>query len=693
MSFVAPLVLLGLGVLAVPVVLHLIQREKKTVVEFPSLMFIRRIPYQSVRRRRIRNWLLLAVRLAALALVVLAFARPFFRRQELAAATASGAREVVVLLDDSYSMGYGDRWSRATAAARDAVNRLGAGDRGSFVVFATGADARVRSTADRGKLLAAIAAAMPGPSATRFAPALKLAGSLLAESPLPRREVVLVSDFQRKGWEDSAGRADVRLPENTVVTPVAIGDADTANLAVTPISLQRTRFENQDRVIVTAGVTNHSSAPAHVPVTLEIGGQQIQAQTVDVAPHVSATTAFAPFTVSSRNMRGAVRIPMDKLERDNAFYFVVSPSEPVRAFVVNRPGAESEAFYVVRALGIGDAPRVDAGLRTPASLTDADLRAADLVVLNDVQVTDPDAARLRRFVNDGGGLLVAAGPHATWPSGAKDVLPALPGSAVDRSSGTPLRLGALEYSHPVFDLFRAPRSGDFSAPRFYGYRAVDPASISALARFDDGAVALAEKKVGAGRVLLWTSTLDMGWTDLPLKPVYLPLVHTMTKYLADYTERPASMTVGQVVPAPKAVAARAASNPSSIVVLSPSGGRSTANAEDGAIELTEQGFYDIRAQGAGPGAATVIAANVDLTESDLTPMDPKEVVAGLTGRPAGQASPFSGIRPSDDAQAQAQRLWWYLLVAAGLLLAAETLMSNRLYSARGTTAGRPPEVL
>ena len=693
MSFVAPLVLLGLGVLAVPVLLHLIQREKKRVVEFPSLMFIRRIPYQSVRRRRIRNWLLLAVRLAALALIVLAFARPFFRRQELAAAAQNGARELVILLDSSYSMEYGDRWARATAAARDAVSGLAAGDRASLVLFSTGAEARVRSSADRGKLTSAIAAAVPGPGATRFAPALKLAGSLLADSALPRREVVVISDFQRRGWEESGGHDEVRLPDRTTVTPVTIGDADTVNYAVTPVSIQRTRFENQDRAVVTAGVTNHSTAAARVPVTLEIGGQPIQTQPVDVAPHASATVTFAPFTITARNMRGAARIQPDRLARDNVFYFVVSPSEPVRTFIVNRPGAESESFYVARALAVGDEPRVETTLRTPASLTDADLRSADVVVLNDVQVSDTDAAALKRFVTAGGGVLLAAGPHATWPSSARDLVPALPAGAVDRTTGTPLRLGALEYSHPVFDLFRAPRSGDFSAPRFYSYRSVDGETPAPLARYDDGAVALAEKKTGAGRLLLWTSTLDLGWTDLPLKPVYLPFVHTMTKYLADFSQRPAALTVGQVVPTPRGSASRAVAGGGSVVVLAPSGTRGTANAEDGAIELTEQGFYDVRAQGTGPAGATVLASNVDLSESDLTPIDARELVAGLTGRPAGEASPFSGMRPSDDAQAQAQRLWWYLLITGGLLLAGETLISNRVHAAEVVSPRRPPELL
>ena len=76
MSFLTPFFLAGLGAIAIPVLIHLIQREKKRVVEFPSLMFVRRIPYQSVRRRRIRHWWLLLMRAAAIALIVAAFARP-----------------------------------------------------------------------------------------------------------------------------------------------------------------------------------------------------------------------------------------------------------------------------------------------------------------------------------------------------------------------------------------------------------------------------------------------------------------------------------------------------------------------------------------------------------------------------------------------------------------------------------------
>src|SRR5215207_8854920 len=116
MAFLTPFFLVGLAAIAIPVLVHLVQREKKRVIEFPSLMFVRRIPYQSVRRRRIRHWALLLLRAAAIALIVAAFARPFTRQGSIAAAGGGGAREIVILLDRSASMGYGDQWSRAQEA-------------------------------------------------------------------------------------------------------------------------------------------------------------------------------------------------------------------------------------------------------------------------------------------------------------------------------------------------------------------------------------------------------------------------------------------------------------------------------------------------------------------------------------------------------------------------------------------------
>src|ERR1041384_2816201 len=122
MAFLAPAFFIGLLAIGVPIGTHLIQRERKEVVHFPSLMFLRRIPYQSVQRRRVHNWLLLLLRAAAMMLLVAAFSRPFFKQDPVRAAASTGAREVVILLDQSASMGYGDRWDKAREEARKVVS-------------------------------------------------------------------------------------------------------------------------------------------------------------------------------------------------------------------------------------------------------------------------------------------------------------------------------------------------------------------------------------------------------------------------------------------------------------------------------------------------------------------------------------------------------------------------------------------
>ena len=677
MSFIAPLFFVALAALAIPVLIHLFQREKKQVMRFPSLMFVQQVPYKSIQRRRVHNWLLLLVRLAVLTLIVLAFTRPFFERQDLGTATGGGAREVVILLDQSYSIGYADRWERAQAAATEAINGLGPVDRGSVVLFSSGAEIALRSSAggERERLIAAVEAAEPTAGATRFASALKVAGSILADSPLPRREVILVSDFQRGGWRGEEGAS---LPEGATLTAVPItGGAEPPNVAVTGVSLARSTFSNQERVVATAVVANRGTQSlTGGELALEIDGRPIQTERLDVEAGGSVSVAFEPFTLAASDMRGSVRTGADALVADNVFNFVVSPVQPIRVVVVDRGGTGSAALYLTRALAIGDAPRFETTVRQPEALPDNDLGEASIVVLNDVAVPAALGRRLARFVAAGGGLFVALGPRATWPQDV-DLLPAALQERVDRTRGDAARIGALEYAHPVFEPFRAPRSGDFAAARIYGYRAVAPGpSAQVLARFDAGAPALIEGRTGTGRVLLWTSTLDLAWSDLPLKPVYLPFVHRAVRHLSAYTEPAPWWTVGQVL---DASFGETAPPPGGAVVVTPSG-RQVPIDEEGSdvLELTEQGFYELRT-GAGENVAAVVAANVDSAESDLTVMDPKEIVAAATaGAGDGLRSSTAGVPPPPEAQERSQRLWWYLLCLGVVLLGADTLISNRM---------------
>src|ERR1044072_3803868 len=120
MAFLNPIFLLGAIAAALPVLAHLVRRTRAVKLEFPSLMFLRRIEQKTIRKRRLRNLLLLALRCAALLLLALAFARPYFTKNPVAASAGQANR--VILVDGSYSMRYGESFNRARQAARNLIN-------------------------------------------------------------------------------------------------------------------------------------------------------------------------------------------------------------------------------------------------------------------------------------------------------------------------------------------------------------------------------------------------------------------------------------------------------------------------------------------------------------------------------------------------------------------------------------------
>jgi hypothetical protein len=673
MAFLTPLFLLAGATIGIPIFVHLIQRERKRVIQFPSLMFVQRIPYQSVRRRRIRHWALLLMRCAAILMIVAAFARPFLRQEAVIAAAAGGSRELVVLLDHSASMGFGDHWQRARDAAHAAIGSLGANDRATLVLFSRNAEENMRATTDRARLNAAIDNAKVDADSTRYGPALKLAESILARSQVRRRDAVLISDFQRAGW---TGSEDVHFGDGYTLTPVSVASPKANNIAIPSVTFARTSFSGQERVTVSAGIANKGSDPvSDVPVTLEVEGHQIQTQQAKIGANSTASVSFTQFTLDRPIVKGTVRAGTDPMPADNVFHFTVSPSAPVSLLVVTNPDSRDSALYLTQALAIGTSPVFRTDVVPVTRVTPANFDKRAVVILNDVSFPSAGAGgTLKKYVEAGGGLLIAAGDHTNWPQSEADLFPGTLGPSIDRTSRG-ATIGFRDYSHAVFELFKAPRSGDFSAARIYRYRTVTTGpNDRVLARFDDGAVAAVERKIGAGRVIALASTLDDSYSDLPTKPIYLPLVHQLVKYLGQFEPPRSWLTVGQVVDVSALTKARA-----NWLVITPSAKRVTSA---GPLELDEQGIYEVRPAGGSEAAPQAFAVNIDPAESDLTPIDPAELVAAVTGRATQAVAATAG--PTETTQADVkdaekrQALWWYLLLTGLLLLAVETVVSNRL---------------
>ncbi|MGI9076750.1 MAG: BatA domain-containing protein [Gemmatimonadaceae bacterium] len=707
LAFLAPVFLAGLALLAVPLIIHLTHRQRKEVTEFPSLMFLRQIPYRTVRRQRIRHWVLFALRCLAIILLALAFARPLFQRVGLAGATSTsrGAREIVILLDRSYSMGYGDRWTRALSSARKVIDGMRSPDRATIVLFASSAEAIGRPESDRAALAAMLGRARLSSGATRYAPAVGLASTILAETELPRREVVLITDFQRLGW---TGDSDMRLPPGTVVTPVDLSDPNPSDVAVANVALQRSIDASRERVVATARLTNIGEQPETRNVAVALNGRTVETKQVSIPAKGAAAVSFAAFALPEGSSRVVVSAQADALPANDSAFLSVRPGEAIAVLIVEDIAASTNAsLYLRRSLELGDDPPFRVDVVKGNRLVAADLRGRDVVILNDISPGVTPAQALREFVRDGGGLLMTLGERATrgaWSSEARALVPASIGSVVDRMESGSARLAAIEYSHPVFEPFRAPRSGDWTSGRFFRYASTTLSDSAAIiAGFDDGAIALAEGQIGSGTTALWTSTLDGTWNDLPVQPVFLPFVHQLTRHLAGYTPVKQAWKVGEVVNlaqknmiaeggadssarASASSASAAAQAPSKagtepeLVARAPSGAavRFASGAPERYVALAEHGFYAVRTVSSAAEPERLIAVNLDPAESDMTRIDPGVLIRAITPRASANASAHDTVSLTAEAMERRQSVWWYLLVAALVALAAETVLSNRL---------------
>ncbi len=242
---------------------------------------------------------------------------------------------------------------------------------------------------------------------------------------------------------------------------------------------------------------------------------QIQTQHVKIGANAAASVTFTQFTLDKPIVKGTVRAGTDTLPADNTFHFIVSPAAPVSMLVVDSGTGES-SLYLTKALAISTSPafpdRSDAGrARHAGQLREARGRHPERLGVSPgggqrraeaVRRARRRTAHRRRRAHD-----VAAGRNRS------DAGHARPHRRSPAGRGA--TLGFLDHSHFVFEIFKAPRSGDFSAAQIYRYRRIDPApGDRVLARFDDGAVAAAERKVGAGRVIVWASALDDSWTAI-----------------------------------------------------------------------------------------------------------------------------------------------------------------------------------
>ncbi|MBW2461837.1 MAG: VWA domain-containing protein [Deltaproteobacteria bacterium] len=683
MGFATPLMLLGLLAAAVPVAAHLMRRRDLPRVELPTVALLSRAIARSRRRVHVVDLLLLAARILLIVALAVAVADPFI---EVRLAYGDGqAASVAIVIDDSMSMerplaaggaeGTGGRdeplAALARAEAQDAIDALPEGSEVSVILAGSPFRLLVPRTDDLAIAIQALdERGGPSARATDLPGAVARAIRELAGAGVEARRLLVFTDGAAHAHID-----DVRWPEGGISVEVRRyeGRPDNRAIIAAEVALDPT---TPGQVSIAVHTRAHGDFP-ETRVRLLQGDAEIDARSVDLTTGSSRVTLHGPLAVDGDPSARLVldRDEGDAVAIDDERAVLLRRSAAVRVLLVDgdpHPSRDrDEVGYLARALDLAPEDHGVLSYRVvdPDTAEALDLAAWDVVVLANVRVPSSQATtRLRRFVEDGGGLLIAGGDRVeTGPYAARlgELLPARP-TAIAASPGLSLaspipsdaaRATALGLRVSNLEGTTATRRWVLDAP---------PTGAQVAVAFTDGSPALVLGEVGSGRTAMLALTLDAAWSDLPYQPGFLPLMVELLEHLAPDGERPR----GAIVPG---TVLELATPPGAdaMVIVGPDGSRH---------EYDERGPFTFE-QTAAPGAYRVLAAArggalSDIgpsafvvappsAESDLTPGDPDEDPSRVgTQRADGDTVTKRGIAP-----------WLFLL--AGILAVVEGWLRMR----------------
>ena len=672
---------------AIPLILHLVRRQRAGPRVFSMVRFLMASQRAVVRQQKLRRLLLLLLRMAACALLAVIFARPFIRDQGERLFAGTQPEAVAILIDTSYSMGYGNRLAVARRRAAEVLDGLRTGDQVALLTFAAQArvvrelgpdqsvlptllDTQVESTFER----------------TDYVEALRAADDQLSGADFDQRTLYLVSDFQQSGWNPRS--AGWKLSPGVQLRMIDVWEEQDDNTAVTGVEIpEALTGEDRTRDVVVR-IRNYGQRPFRDDLTLQVNGSAAATRRVDIPPRTGHVETFRQSFEADLNT-GVVLFGEDRLPVDNRFYFTVTAPSPVRVLCVEervRPDRPSEAaYYLSQALSLRQDPPVSVDVRSASALPEIDPAGYDVVVFANLSAL-PRAAkdRLTGYVRSGGSLIIGLNPAVSPRILNSSFGELLPGRIESVSSPDAPRdryrlLTGVNYQHPVFQPFSGPRHGDFGTVRFYGTARLEPdSSASVPGRFDDGSAALAEKPLGNGRTLLFLSTFDLSWNDFPIREVFVPFIYECIDYLAtrgSMYERAgrAYRLTGEAVRLPVEA---------SQVVL-PSGERVLVEQSRTGTKLFTQtrqpGLYQVQT-GETPWT---FAVNLDTRESDFARLDHEAfasaVVNPVAKSPESRQTESLARHARDTEMERRQRLWWFLGFTLIALVLGETLLANRTH--------------
>jgi hypothetical protein len=707
-GFLNAIFLTGLIAAAVPVVIHLLNRRRIRRIRFSSLEFLTELARRRMRKINLRRILILVLRTLAVVFVVVAFARPTLRGAAFLL-PGKAPKNVVICLDASYSMGVheeqGTAFTEAKRVAAAIADEAGKHDAINLVLFSGRADVQLdQGTRNKALIKTTIGKTAPTAETTSIQRAIDEAYELIDRSDITGGEIYVVSDFRYNADSTLVGtrpdRRDVRL------FFVPVNEESVDNVSIDRVMVPRKLLRPGEVIRIGVAVSNHSlENPADFPLELTVEGRRKAEKVINLSRGASTTVTFPISFAEWGTYRCRVSKNHDRLPIDDDRYFLLEVSKSVPVTLIrgrrrldggsgaaggtgrgnaSAGGIESAAgfFYLEKALNPRSAGDGEFTVRTidEKDITEASLPVRGVTVwVNPTTLQPKRLALLERYVSRGGGLMLFlgnGGRRLLQDKNFRDFIGVR--TATQRTNQAKKGYTSFEQDHPVFRMFNDEELELLTRTQVRTYVSVQGVSPdSVLAYVAGGDPAVWECARGKGRVLVFAAAPDLESGDIPLSPMFLPLVHTSVSYLASagVAQRRQEHSVGEQL---YFDAPQSALGSSQLMIRDPEGTPlrpvvfETPNGDRRAIceRPREVGFYRLMTD------TTVVAeavVNLDTRESNIAvrSLPDKELDAASVVTTGGD------FLKNLQASRQGREIFGLFIFLAAAALAAESILGRR----------------
>lgn len=712
LSFLNPLYLVGLTLASVPIIIHLIHRRKAKPLRFPAVEFVLLSNREVARRLKLREILLLVLRVLMVILLVLAFSRPLLNAslgQDIQRPSST-----VILLDNSYSTRYQEpestRFEQAKEVARQIVRRFQEQD-SIGLVFSDNEKVTTSTPLvfDRKKLLEEIDKAEASYLAADFLGALDRAYTFLKSSNFLDKNLYIITDLARNGW-GSVSTANIKFfnPQVKIYIVNLAENEERDNLALSDVRFDQSVIGVDRSVSLKVKVKNFTPNPVkNLTARLYLDDKKVAQKFMSIKAMEEAEGEFRYQFSKPGWHRGFVEISQDNLSVDDKFYFSVKVREKIKVLVVNGdPNSifyKDEAFYLRYALN----PKVafEQFIISPVVVTTTEfenyeLKDLDVLIFCNVRSTSEEKLQATlNYIRQGGHLIIFAGEKVKPDIYNRlflkfNLLPYKLTEIIEVKQAGGVKVNTTHLDHIIFNIFDDGNPGlpgaksSLSSAEFRKYLKGDLETLQprsqVMAFFDSGDPFIAERKLEKGSVLFFASTVDRDWNNLPSKPIFLPLLHQIIYYLSTNPterEREEPLRTGEV----KEVKLNL-KNPLSQVTVEDAVGKTQV------VDLQMDGnqalliykttyipgiYRVILPDQAGKKEEFLFSVNLDTLESDLSPISEEEISKRLNTMQLKIVPKSSFLESKDLEDNSRNQIWQFLLFSLLGLLILETFLAHK----------------